>query len=58
MSVYIVRVYDINNRAASTEDDEEAAKEWLWRTLKRHTNDGKPVNYGYRPQIEFLRIEP
>jgi hypothetical protein len=57
MATYIVRLYDINGRAAVTEDDEESAKEWLWRTLKRYTSDGAAPPYGHRPEIEFMKIE-
>lgn len=57
MSTYIVRLYDINGRAATVEDGEDECKEWLWRTLKRYTNDGKPVNYQFRPQIELIKLD-
>ena len=57
MSIYIVRFYDINGRAANVEDDEEQCKEWLWRTLKRYTNDGRPQVYGFKPQVELIRLD-
>jgi hypothetical protein len=57
VSVYIVRVYDINGRAATVEDDEDSCKEWLWRTLKRQTNDGKPVPYQFRSGVELVKLE-
>ena len=56
MATYIVRFYDINGRAAITEDDEDSAKEWLWRTLKRYTKDGT-APYGYKPELELVKIE-
>jgi hypothetical protein len=53
---YIIRVYDINGRAHTTEDEESAARDWLWSCLKRLTEDGTQLPYGYKPQVEFVKV--
>jgi hypothetical protein len=48
---YLVSVEDINGRYHTTEDDEDEAMEWLWRTLCY-------LNESQRPEGNYLRFQP
>lgn len=49
MPRYRIIINDINGRHINTEDEEEAAKDWLWRTL-RHLQETWP------PRVPFSTV--
>jgi len=57
MARYLISLSDVNGRYLSTEDEEEAAAAWLWRTLV-HLRETWPAGCTFNaPVARFEKVD-